>query len=99
MPTVIKSSDVTIKGDTVRIKGKGGQVLLKSLIQKHSNTLMELTDRVGVVSPAEISIGKDGSVELRGKKIAANAKRILQSDAGFFDTNCQCGGGSGTMSW
>ena len=100
MPKVIKNDDVKVSGDKVMIGGEGAKILLESLVQKNTNTLMELTDRVGVVSPKEISIGKDGTIILKGKKIAANAERIIKAESGFLDTNCQCGGpGSGTLSW
>jgi hypothetical protein len=102
MATTIKMTDVKVDKDSVTVHGEGGKALANSLVQKNGTTLAELSEKFGLVQPHEISIGGNGAVQIANAKVAARVATLNRAAAaadGFFDTNCQCGGGGGAASW
>ena len=102
MPTTIKMADVKVDKNTVTVHGEGAKALTTSLVQKNGTTLAELSEKFGLVQPHEISIGANGAVHIANARVAAKVATLNRAAAaadGFFDTNCQCGGGGGASSW
>jgi hypothetical protein len=73
-------------------QGQAAQIIATALVQKHSETVAEMSAALGFINPAQISIGTDGSVSIRSKSVADRIERISRQDGGgeLFDSNCGC---------
>ena len=90
----ISQDDVSVSGSVTNISGEGAEALRDSLVKKNVSTIGELAAKFVFVDPAHISIDSNGNVNIDNTDFAkaVMAAKGDGDDAGWFDTNCHCGG-------